>query len=278
MFSGIRKRLTYANIVMTLALVFAISGGAYAAGKYLINSTKQINPKVLKALKGKSGANGVNGTNGANGKDGAQGPGGQNGVAGANGANGENGVSVASKTLAKGDANCKEGGSEFIAVESKKSYACNGSSPTGGGTLPKGSSEKGRWAAVSTTGLATEGVSFDIPLASAPAVHYINASQKELTATGEQTSTVCTGSVVNPTAPEGTLCVYANLEKSVSTSAATNESIFNGWKWGVVIDTEGGEGGVGVTANTALPFGFDVTAIGQSFEHVGVNGSWAVTG
>ena len=31
MFSMIRKRLTFANVAMTLALVFAMTGGAYAA-------------------------------------------------------------------------------------------------------------------------------------------------------------------------------------------------------------------------------------------------------
>ena len=44
-----RGRLSYANVAMTLALVFAMSGGAYAASKYVITSTKQISPKVLKA-------------------------------------------------------------------------------------------------------------------------------------------------------------------------------------------------------------------------------------
>ena len=65
-----RRRLSYANVTATLALFFAMSGGALAAKHYLINSTKQINPKVLKALKG---ANGTNGTNGAMGKEGPQG-------------------------------------------------------------------------------------------------------------------------------------------------------------------------------------------------------------
>ena len=49
------KRLTYANVAATLALVLAMSGGALAASHYLINSTKQINPKVLKKLKGATG-------------------------------------------------------------------------------------------------------------------------------------------------------------------------------------------------------------------------------
>ena len=50
-----RKRLSYANVTATLALVFAMSGGAMAANSYLINSTKQINPKVLKKLTGNAG-------------------------------------------------------------------------------------------------------------------------------------------------------------------------------------------------------------------------------
>jgi len=81
-----RQRLSYANVVATLALVFAMSGGALAASRYLINSTKQINPKVLKKLKGNigprgpagpagpAGASGAGGAAGAAGKDGAQGP------------------------------------------------------------------------------------------------------------------------------------------------------------------------------------------------------------
>ncbi len=47
-----RGRLSYANVVVTLALVFAMSGGAYAAGWYVITSTKQISPNVLEVLKG----------------------------------------------------------------------------------------------------------------------------------------------------------------------------------------------------------------------------------
>ena len=54
-----RKHLTYANVAATLALVFAMSGGALAAKHYLINSTKQINPKVLKKLRGAKGTTGA---------------------------------------------------------------------------------------------------------------------------------------------------------------------------------------------------------------------------
>jgi hypothetical protein len=45
-----RRHLTYANVTATLALVLAMSGGAFAAKHYLVNSTKQIDPKVLDSL------------------------------------------------------------------------------------------------------------------------------------------------------------------------------------------------------------------------------------
>jgi hypothetical protein len=70
----IRKHLSYANVVATLALVFAMSGGALAAKHYLVNSTTQINPKVLKKLKGNRGAQGPLGLAGPRGPQGLQGP------------------------------------------------------------------------------------------------------------------------------------------------------------------------------------------------------------
>jgi hypothetical protein len=80
-----RRRLSYANVTATLALVFAMSGGALAANHYLITSTKQISPKVLKKLKGNAGKAGANGANGATGATGAQGPGGKEGSPGSEG-------------------------------------------------------------------------------------------------------------------------------------------------------------------------------------------------
>jgi hypothetical protein len=44
MFSRIRKHFTYTNVAMTDVLVSVMSGGAYAASKYVITSTKQISP------------------------------------------------------------------------------------------------------------------------------------------------------------------------------------------------------------------------------------------
>jgi hypothetical protein len=68
-----RRHLTYANVAATLALLFAMSGGALAAKHYLINSSKQINPKVLKTLRGKTGPRGPAGAAGATGPQGSPG-------------------------------------------------------------------------------------------------------------------------------------------------------------------------------------------------------------
>jgi hypothetical protein len=65
-----RRQLTYANVAATLALVFSMTGGALAAKHYLINSTRQINPKVLAKLKGRAGATGQEGKQGKEGPPG----------------------------------------------------------------------------------------------------------------------------------------------------------------------------------------------------------------
>src|SRR3978361_476955 len=45
-----RKRITYANVGATLALGFAMSGGALAANAQLVTAPKQIRPKVQKSF------------------------------------------------------------------------------------------------------------------------------------------------------------------------------------------------------------------------------------
>ena len=97
-------RLSYANVTATLALVFAMSGGALAASRYLINSTRQINPKVLKALRanaakagsagatGPAGAAGTEGPPGAAGAQGNEGPPGRVGKEGTAGPTGKEGL------------------------------------------------------------------------------------------------------------------------------------------------------------------------------------------
>ena len=78
-----------ARALAVVALALAIGGGsAFAAGHYLITSTKQIKPSVLKALKhaGPRGPQGAQGAQGAQGPQGTSGAKGATGNAGANGA------------------------------------------------------------------------------------------------------------------------------------------------------------------------------------------------
>src|SRR5437879_2507290 len=71
--AAMRRPISYANVAATLALVFSMSGGALAAKHYLVNSTNQISPKVLKKLKGKTGKTGATGAIGATGATGTTG-------------------------------------------------------------------------------------------------------------------------------------------------------------------------------------------------------------
>jgi hypothetical protein len=70
--------INYANVTATLAIMFSMSGGALAANRYLLNSTKQISPKVLNKLKGKTGATGPRGPRGPAGPTGKEGTAGKN--------------------------------------------------------------------------------------------------------------------------------------------------------------------------------------------------------
>jgi hypothetical protein len=80
-------------VAATVALVVSLGGGtALAMNAYVITSTKQIKPSVLKKLHGAEGPAGTNGTNGAAGSAGPAGPTGPAGMNGSNGAPGANGA------------------------------------------------------------------------------------------------------------------------------------------------------------------------------------------
>jgi hypothetical protein len=228
MFSVIRSRLCYANVVATLALVFAMSGGALAAGHYLLTSTSQVSPKVLKALRGRSG------TPGPAGSQGAAGPQGPAGAQGSQGPKGETGAAGAAGVAGAIGAQGLKGEPGAAGKE--------GSPWTAGGTLPSGKTETGAWAIYDPESQAPIRVavaSFAIPLAEPPTFHMIGSQEgegeprenekaikenEERKLKGEPEEplpipTYCKGTVTEPGAVSGNLCVFEYV--------ATNLTEFN---------------------------------------------------
>jgi Collagen triple helix repeat (20 copies) len=202
MIQALRRRVNATTIIAVFALVFAMTGGAYAAKKLLITSTSQISPKVLKSLKGNAGAKGANGANGAAGAQGPVGPGGAQGPAGAAGAAG-----------AKGE-DGKEG------KEGKE-----GKAGTTGftKTLPSGQTETGAWAASqeSENFGSTIPVSFSIPLSEGLDEEHVFFIEKGKEAEFEED---CPGTVETPLAAKGDLCVYTSLENGLAPASIDRPS------------------------------------------------------
>ena len=264
MLSAIRSRLTYANVAVTLALVFAMTGGAYAANHYLITSTKQISPKVLKSLKGASGAKGANGANGTNGTAGATGPGGPQGPGGPGGPGGRAGPKGEPGAPGAPGKNGENGTTGFTK------------------TLPSKMTETGTWSfAGNGEGYNLPSISFNIPLATAlsgAAVHYINSAGKEVMEQPEgseevelKSSTNCHGTADAPTADPGNLCVYEKEalglhEHSVFGTQGSETSHFAPIRTAGVNNSNLGSG----VSGAELFFGFNTTT------DLGA-GTWAVT-
>jgi hypothetical protein len=88
------RRPSRTEIIAAVALFVVLGGTAGAAGRYLITSTSQIKPSVLKALRGDAGHIGPAGSRGigATGAPGSPGPSGPSGEPGATGAQGPAGA------------------------------------------------------------------------------------------------------------------------------------------------------------------------------------------
>lgn len=212
-------------MVAMIALVLGLVGGAYAAKKYVITSTSQIKPSVLKKLKGQAGPAGPQGAPGAQGGPGAAGANGKDGAAGATG---QNGTSATTTSFTGEKGSCKAGG---ITVKSASPdvNVCNGE--TGfTDVLPSGKTETGVWAVGQIAEIAgypgagnavAVPLSFSIPLPGeleAEQVHFIQANGLELNELFEEIEpTDCLGSAVEPTAEPGHMCVYTDeLENGIS--------------------------------------------------------------
>jgi Collagen triple helix repeat (20 copies) len=208
MFLGVRRRVTFVNVVVTFVFVFALSGGAFAANKFLVTSVKQIKPSVLKQLQGKVGARG------AQGAVGPQGPQGSAGVQGAVGAQGVVGL--------KGDTGLQ--GEPGKNGENGK----EGSPWTDHGTLPSEATETGTWAFNATNkGEAFVPVSFSIPLAEGVGqsqVHFVTRTEWEHGGAPAE----CPGSVEEPKATPGNFCVYESFLVNAEFVTINNPKGFGG--------------------------------------------------
>ena len=237
MLTYLRRHASLSSVVAVLALVFAMTGGAYAAKKYLITSTSQIKPSVLKSLQGKAGLAGAPGPQGAQGLPGPAGTNGTNGKDGKDGSNGGAGpVGPAGATGKKGDQG--EPGSKGATGSAGASGPAGTTGPAGvtgpegvcataSCHLPSGATETGTWiAAVANfpegSFPAAIAISFPIPLKEASTgeshAFYFSSHETEEIEKGEKNTgaSECKGTVVSPTAPAGKLCVYTELQENKS--------------------------------------------------------------
>lgn len=197
MFSSFRTRFGVPGVISVIALVFAMTGGAFAA-KYVITSTKQIKPSVLKALKGKPGPAGPQGAPGPAGPQGPKGDAGAPGAAGKDGAKGATGPTGATGP---------EGETGYVA------------------TLPEGETLRGAW----SFGLAPKASLVKVPISfpiwlSEPIegenAHLIDQNGNEVGNNNNgNPQPACSGTAAAPTAAAGHLCVYIGLELFNATPA-----------------------------------------------------------
>jgi hypothetical protein len=196
MFRAFRRHLTPGTAIAFVALVFALTGGAFAAtgggGSHALLTASVAKKKKSKApARGPAGPKGATGAAGPVGPAGPTGPAGSAGAAGAKGetgaagaagkegpegkagANGKAGKSVAVTAESPG-VNCAAGGAS-VEVEgtSVKQYVCNGKEGVQGkegnikATLAPGETETGAWGFSEATNVrdGVVPISFTIPLA-----------------------------------------------------------------------------------------------------------------
>ena len=238
-----RNRLTYANVMSTIAVFIVLGGSAWAAtritGAQVANSSltgadiKNGSIAAADVKKGSltadrfragqipAGAKGDKGDTGATGKQGDQGIQGIQGIQGEKGLKGDQGVP--------------------------------GPYPTG--SLPSGVTLKGAFrtsAQGDSSAISGGAVSFAFPLASDPTPHLI--------ADGGEPTTECPGTVAAPTALAGHLCLYEEFASAAITSKIIGNPVNN-------------------TSNEASKFGFTYQAqIGTgSATNFAWVGTWAVT-
>jgi hypothetical protein len=284
MLSRVQKHVNPATVMAFIAMIFAMTGGAFAmtdgegdslktqvsassnhhalaiaasAKKHSESNRGPRGPRGAQGPAGPQGSAGAQGLAGTRGENGAAGANGANGTNGSGGAPGTNGISVTSEEFEGESGQCKDGGVEIKSSSPNPADVCNGE--TGfTSTLPSGSTETGAFAwGPSSRETQWTPISFAIPLASEVSAWEIElCEEKPAKATCEtknkEAETHCPGRVADPKADPGNLCLYVNGESSGESeissvrSAETGTSTVAGTTGAVaVIGTSGGEAGRG---------------------------------
>ena len=282
MFSKIRRKLhvTPSGVIAIIALVFALTGGAFAASSHgrgspakatasagragtntTVATAAKKKPKAKAPARGPVGPAGKNGTNGANGAPGATGPAGPAGPAGAKG---ENGTAGAAGTNGTDGTNGATGATGPPGPYVK--------------TLPSKATETGTWnvSVGSGSNPVSGAISFTIPVAKAlgaTEVHYVNETGTEEVAFNKNTgfkqvpTGSCPGTIAEPAATPGNLCVYQRHAQGVKLDGeGFSEALILLPNQGVELLDQG------ATTSGALLF-----MIREGEEPVFAYGTWAVT-
>ncbi len=264
MFQAIRKQITPAMVLAFVALVFAVTGGAFAAtgGGSPSHATLTASAAKSKA-KTKAGPRGPAGPRGATGAAGPAGTIGPAGPAGPTGATGPAGSGSAGPQGAQG-LQGEKGAEGPEGPEGKSGFTK---------TLPPGETETGTWSIrvsdVGAGGHIFAPISFAIPLPAASSkVFYFTPKETEEIEKGvEEQASKCTGTLEDPKAPAGVLCVFTADE-------TLNKIVLNGVRPADPNSATFGDS----QAGTLVEF-TDTEGRGEYEEPSSVNavGSWAVT-
>lgn len=232
----ILSRLSSAHVLASVALFLSLGGGAYAAATITSKDIKKgaVRSKQIKNQSIRLSDISRSARTQLRGSGGSVGPQGPRGVPGLKGATGKRG---------KRGPTGKQGP--------------QGPAGTYPETLPSGKTIHGAYAVTGTAGAAAQaiesGVTFPIALSAVPTVHFVSA--------GTPAPADCPGSVSQPAASPGHLCVF----ESQVTGPARPREIFDPAR----ADADG-------NASAGL-YGFGIRVTADGAASVGSQGTWAAT-
>jgi hypothetical protein len=205
-----RPRLSYANVVSTLALFLALGGVSYAAATL---PAKSVGPRELKdraVTPPKVAKSTIKRFRGQHGPRGATGPAGAAGAAGATGAAGAGGPTGAAGPTGPAGAAGPTGATGVTG-------ATGATGPAGRSALTPlqtGETVRGVWGFNETAATVGEFFSSYVSL---PIYAPVNIDSAHVSIDGlAETADECTGSYANPTAPAGYVCLYPRQTAGVN--------------------------------------------------------------